>query len=241
MFNPSRTFCGRPRWRRGFTLVELLVVVSVISILASLLMPTLLRSMAAAQITKCQSNLHQVHGGFLMYLKTYDTYLPAAGRPPTHSYWFDAFKPYLRDENVYSCPAFQKGKIGYGINHRFVHGERDTGMWCWPTGWYRMNIVKRPAGTILFGDAGDVLNPSAEPEDWIENTGGNVLGYMHFPQTSSFWTSWCRTTGERKRVMPRHLGAKTNVCFFDGHTDVYLARDLVDDWRGDPDCLYDNQ
>ena len=231
-----------PRPARGFTLIELLVVIAVIAILAAMLMPTLVRSLATAQSASCKSNLHQLHGAFLMYVNGYQTLLPAAGRPPGYLYWFDGLSPYLQDDGVFSCAAFQKGKKAYGINHRFIHGDLDTGMWCWPTGWYTVSIVKKPSGTILFADAGDALNPTAEPEEWQEDAGGNVQGYMHFPQTAAFWTGWCCTPNERKRVMPRHGNRDaTNACFFDGHCQQYPTRDLVDDLRGDPNCLYDNQ
>ena len=44
---------------KGFTLVELLVVIVIIAILAALLLPAIARARALAQRTQCQSNLHQ--------------------------------------------------------------------------------------------------------------------------------------------------------------------------------------
>ena len=64
-----RTTTGRPT--RGFTLIELLVVIAVISILSSLLMPSVLRAMRMATTANCKSNVRQIGHGFQMYRQSY--------------------------------------------------------------------------------------------------------------------------------------------------------------------------
>lgn len=75
-----------PSWsvRRGFTLVELLVVIGIVALLISILMPALQRARTAAQRTQCLSNLRQIAVGYRMYIDENRGFLPR-GHPDSHA------------------------------------------------------------------------------------------------------------------------------------------------------------
>jgi prepilin-type N-terminal cleavage/methylation domain-containing protein/prepilin-type processing-associated H-X9-DG protein len=61
---------------RTFTLIELLVVVAIISILMSIMLPALRKSMDMAKSSSCRNKLKQIGLGTHMYVDDYDGYTP---------------------------------------------------------------------------------------------------------------------------------------------------------------------
>jgi len=90
--------------RRGFTLVELLVVVAAVLILSSLLVPVFAKSRKEVA-TPCQQNIRQVALGLKMYLSDYDECFPLVRDGQQVYGWADAAQPYLRTNQLLQCPS----------------------------------------------------------------------------------------------------------------------------------------
>ncbi|HSU68387.1 MAG TPA: prepilin-type N-terminal cleavage/methylation domain-containing protein, partial [Tepidisphaeraceae bacterium] len=66
----------RPRFERGFTLVELLVVVGVVTLLIALLLPVLSSAREQARATMCMSHERQLWQGWLLFAADHENRLP---------------------------------------------------------------------------------------------------------------------------------------------------------------------
>ncbi len=66
--------------RKGFTLVELLVVIAVIALLMGILMPALAKVRQIAQRIMCGTNLSGIGKAMMVYANDYEDDLPRAGR-----------------------------------------------------------------------------------------------------------------------------------------------------------------
>src|SRR5687768_7696817 len=96
----------------GFTLVELLVVIGLISILIALLLPVIAKAKSAANATACLSNLRQMATAWTMYvsenrghLVRYVDKLPATPDVAWNGYWLGALERYDVRGDVLFCPS----------------------------------------------------------------------------------------------------------------------------------------
>ena len=58
--------------RLGFTLIELLVVIAIVSLLVSILLPSLRQAKEQARAVVCQTNMRGIHSALHMYAEDWD-------------------------------------------------------------------------------------------------------------------------------------------------------------------------
>lgn len=142
--------------RRGFTLLELLVVVAIIGVLAGLLLPALAGARERGRQAACLSNLRQLHLANTVYANDHGSYAPAApdiwssnlirwyGSRPNAGAPFDSrsgpLSPYLSaSRGIRACGSmarwdfltdpsigFEAGCGGYGYNYLGVGSRSFT-------------------------------------------------------------------------------------------------------------------
>src|SRR5687767_338821 len=93
--------CNRSSHRKGFTLVELLVVIGIIALLISMLLPALNKARQSANTVACASNMRQVGMMFRMYANENKDRLPPGHIDPATATagsswtWHDYMDKYL--------------------------------------------------------------------------------------------------------------------------------------------------
>ena len=215
--------------KRNFTLIELLIVISIIAILVSLLLPALKAAREKARGASCTSNLKQVGIGQFLYQSDFDgAILPygiAADGGILRSFQILVRDRYL-DMKTIQCETTLASTHEF---FRLFYNKRPDDSWFepsksgyWCNGGYGMNwkFGSEESSTYRPHRNSHVKRPSS------------ILYYAETKQSGNAMPSYIAVGGVNSisRLWPQHDGV-CNLLMFDGHTDSVSA-------GSSPDVLY---
>jgi prepilin-type N-terminal cleavage/methylation domain-containing protein/prepilin-type processing-associated H-X9-DG protein len=224
--------------RSGFTLLEILVTVSIITMLVAILVPAVMQARAMSRRTVCQSNLRQWALGIQMYADAHHGLLPFRGQgvQPTTQLdgmddWMNALPPYVE-----SAPYIDL------VNARKKPNAGDSSIWVCPDAVSIAELRAEelypavanqidPTTFFSYGMNMALSTPYMGRPDRIDRIG--PLQLMVF-MADSLGPS-CSTIPHKYFYSPtaRHIGNTVNIAFMDGRVESYVG-DEVGCRVGDP-------
>jgi len=213
--------------RSAFTLIEMLVVVSLITLLIAMLMPALSKVRQATHRALCTTKLHHMAIATNAYIQSNRQYFPPHRQPDMNlkQNWFNLLETYGNTPEVSHCPAIEGVQndygvkwswaydyhyIGYGYNGFFLglysHPDYSSFGYINQRAWTRLQSVKDPTKLIVVGDS----NPKTV-------NGAN--------QGVSLTIWWPYIHAAKEGVNAKRHGNAGVVAFADGHVEVVADPD----------------
>ncbi len=212
--------------RRGFTLIEVLVVIAIIAILAAILFPVFQQVREKARATACLSNEKQMGLAVAQYVTDNDErlffYADATSASnsrsnvlrPNPSYpvkWWNQIMPYIKSNAVFTCPSDAGPTLSQDSNG--VTDIPRSYIACRAPESLTLAQIDDPVETIVIIDKWDKDSVATVGDTWIEAHNGDFdpdYGGDH----THMW-----------HAGNRHQG-RVNCVMFDGHAKAYNAATL---------------
>lgn len=204
--------------RRGFTLIELMVVIGIIAVLASLLLPVLGAAKAKAQSIACVNKVRQWGIALKLYADGNREKFPFDGttRQPIHrgknkAAWYNAAAPYMSSPELYKLYTNNQVPVP-GLSSIFLC-PRPTNRMVTATPTVNKPLFHYGLNGRLVNDAGQSVS-----QDAVTRPSQTVLFADNTENRVPFVTG--------TNFLARH-DMKASVYFIDGHVSSTKSNSLV--------------
>ena len=224
------------RWGRAFTLIEMLVVISIMTLMIAMLMPSLGKSREAARSTQCLSNLKQLGLAIESYATDQGQYYPPYKTPfqdTPRAYWGGllAAGRYITPGLPFDCPSFNPVRT----DHLKAQPDNPERYWFYTQygiNWQHIGtrFGEQGAGAAGLGNAALGLGP---PTPRIEDVRQPIKTIMLVDAYGKVWAGTSNDSGitfvgdsaasaATGSAHVRH-GGGINVLFVDTHAEHILC------------------
>ena len=222
------------QYRRAFTLIELLTVVSIIAVLAAILFPVFARAKIAAKRAVCLSNVRQSGAAFHLYLADHDDMTPSlwsadgsgctiSGSGCGWEWWYGLF-PYIKTVDVLYCYDRPQGTASsYNLYGQALGIKRYSGYG------YNWGPISRRGGGLLGPEKATGIGTQTALDgvsaSSVENV-ANVFAFGDTHDTPRMTVAISFALGGfpgRNHGSMRH-GSRWHFAFVDGHAKSVKMR-----------------
>ncbi len=219
---------------RAFTLVELLVTVSIIAVLTALIFSSGQKVMRQAQQAKCSARLSVLAKGVLLFAAEHDGQLPSGWCNWNPVVWQYDVAPYIGisvyttrsiANSAFQCPEIKQvdlnnagtGSVSYAINEYLLGSQTSSA-----TPPRKVQSISQSSITILMGDNFTSNTDRLVAVRLTPFASVGTVAFRHYTPNASRPAKVKRAEG-----LTSYGDGRANIAFCDGHVESLLPEQVA--------------